>query len=500
MNLAHALVRAARTYPARPAIAVGQNITATYAHLAHRSAALATTFNRTLGLKPGDRVALITANCSEYIEIMFAAWHDGLIIVPVNAKLHRDEYHHILADTGARLCFSSTALIDELAAIKPDTCQLIEICSPDYAALFDAPAAPLADAAPDDIAWIFYTSGTTGMPKGACLSHRNLATMCYCYFADVDPTPPWRAILHAAPMSHGSGLYGLAYVMQAGLHIIPSGAGFDPDEIFDLADFWPGTSFFAAPTMVRRLTQHSRAAPRALRSISYGGGPMHVEDCLAALDKFGPKLTQLYGQGESPMTITALNAAAHIEDGKPAPRARLGSVGIAQSAVQVRTVGADGAHCDICEIGEIIVRGDSVMRGYWRNPEATAKTIRNGWLYTGDMGSFDAHGYLTLKDRSKDVIISGGQNIYPREIEEVLLRHPGVAEVAVIGRADREWGERVEAVLVKTPGSGAAAEELDQFCLQHLARFKRPKTYRFVDALPKNNTGKVLKRTLRDGP
>jgi len=490
MNLAHHLERTARHAPSAPAIALGTTVVATYSALAERAAQCAAGL-QTLGLSNGDRVAVITPNCPEYLEILYGAWHGGLVAVPINAKLHHKEYAHILSDMSARLCLCAPSILANIAAVAPEDCTLIAVGSPAYEALFQHGRATIAEHGDDDVAWIFYTSGTTGLPKGACLTHRNLTAMCYCYLTDVDPTPPWQAILHAAPMSHGSGLYALAYVMQGGLNIIPASGNFDPDEIFDLIEAWPGTAFFAAPTMVRRLTCHSRPAPgAALRAIIYGGGPMLVKDCQAALKKFGYKLTQLYGQGESPMTITALNAAAHHDDSK------LGTVGIAQSAIEVRTVTADGQPCAPGETGEIIVRGATVMKGYWQNPEATAKTIRDGWLYTGDMGAFDAAGYLTLKDRSKDVIISGGQNIYPREVEEVLIAHPAVAEVAVIGAADAEWGEHVEAVIVLQ--DVASAEDLDSFCLEHLARFKRPKHYRFVKSLPKNNTGKVLKRELRE--
>lgn len=501
MNLAQHLQRTAKAHGDKPAVALGLDVVLTYRQLAENAGLLAGGLRGALGLKANDRAAIIAPNCTQFLEVLYGIWHAGLTAVPINAKLHASEYAHILSDMDASVCFCAPSLAADIRKIAPADCRVIVLDSPDYRALMEASAFPLQDRAPTDIAWIFYTSGTTGLPKGAALTHRNLLTMSYCYLADVDPTPPWAAILHAAPMSHGSGLYALAYVMQGGVHIIPKSGGFDPDEIFNLIEAWPGTSFFAAPTMVRRLTAHARPAPGdALRSIIYGGGPMHVEDCLAALEKFGPKLTQLYGQGESPMTITALNAKAHMDGDKPAPRARLGSVGIAQSGVEVRTIDGDGNACAAGAVGEICVRGDSVMQGYWNDDAATAATLKGGWLHTGDVGVLDAEGYLTLMDRSKDVIISGGQNIYPREVEEVLMRHEAIAEVAVIGVPDRDWGESVEAVLVLENGAETTQEALDAFCLAHLARFKRPKRYRFLAALPKNNTGKVLKRALRQAP
>jgi acyl-CoA synthetase (AMP-forming)/AMP-acid ligase II len=224
---------------------------------------------------------------------------------------------------------------------------------------------------------------------------------------------------------------------------------------------------------------------------------MYVADCKAALGVFGPKLTQIYGQGETPMTITYLPKSMHVDGGHPRHEERLASVGIAQGVVQVRTVDEAGRDVAPNEIGEIIVRGDTVMSGYWQNPEATTTTLREGWLYTGDMGAFDADGFLTLKDRSKDVIISGGTNIYPREVEEVLLRHAAVAEVSVIGRPHPEWGEEVVAVVVPVAGRAVTRDELDQTCNAWIARFKRPKHYYLTGELPKNSYGKIVKTELR---
>ena len=249
--------------------------------------------------------------------------------------------------------------------------------------------------------------------------------------------------------------------------------------------------------LARRAGAHGKAPARP-KVIIYGGAPMYVQDCREALDCFGPRLAQIYGQGESPMTITALSRNAHMDTAHPRYSNRLASVGVARTGLEVRVVGADDNPAKTGEIGEILVSGDTVMAGYWGNEEATRQTLRGGWLHTGDMGIMDDDGYLTLKDRSKDVIISGGSNIYPREIEEVLLLHPQVAEVAVIGRDSSEWGEDVMAFIVRQPGSILSASALDCLCLDHIARFKRPRHYVFVDALPKNNFGKVLKTKLRE--
>ena len=227
---------------------------------------------------------------------------------------------------------------------------------------------------------------------------------------------------------------------------------------------------------------------------------MYVEDLLRGIDLLGPKFVQIYGQGEAPMTITGLTRAMHEDSGHPRYRERLGSAGVARTDVEVRVVDADGTPLPAGGIGEVVCRGDVIMRGYWNNPEATAATLKGGWLHTGDMGAFDEDGFLTLKDRSKDMIISGGTNIYPREIEEVLLKHPGVREASVVGRPHDDWGEEVVAFVVADDGVGGGGPTpgaLDRLCLDNIARFKRPKDYRFVDSLPKNNYGKVLKTELR---
>jgi long-chain acyl-CoA synthetase len=224
---------------------------------------------------------------------------------------------------------------------------------------------------------------------------------------------------------------------------------------------------------------------------------MYVADCKTAMHTFGCKLAQIYGQGESPMTITAMGKALHADSAHPRYEQRLASVGRFFAGIEVRVVDAEDSPLPTGEIGEVLVRGATVMAGYLNQPEASAQTLRGGWLHTGDVGFFDEEGFLTLRDRSKDVIISGGSNIYPREVEEVLLRHPAVAEASVVGAPDAEWGEVVEAFVVPRLGAIIEPAELDALCLDHIARFKRPKRYVFLDALPKNATGKVLKTELR---
>ncbi len=481
MNLAHLLRRAARLRPDAAAIAVGRHPVRSYGELADRVARLADGLLHTLSLRRGDRVAIAMKNCPEYLEVLFACWHAGLVAVPMNAKLHAKEFAYILDNSGAKACF----VTPDLEAAIPQALSLKEIQS-----LRNEASTEPVYAAPDDPAWLFYTSGTTGVPKGAVLTHGNLLFQTHAYFADIDKLAPGDAVLHPAPLSHGSGCYSLPNVAAGCVHVIPESGHFDPEEIFGLLDHWQNASFFAAPTMVVRLLSCPAArSPRGLRTIIYGGAPMYVADSVRAIELFGPRLYQLYGQGEAPMTITGLSQDFHRE------KVHLESAGVARTGVEVKVFDAEDRELPPGEVGEIVTRSSCVMQGYWRNPEATARAMRSGWLHTGDVGSMDPAGFLTLRDRSKDMIISGGSNIYPREIEEVLLRHPAVAECSVVGRPHPEWGEEVVAFIVKK--SSLETAQLDQLCLENIARFKRPREYRFVDALPKNNYGKVLKTELR---
>jgi long-chain acyl-CoA synthetase len=478
MNLVHLLLRSARWLPDRPALAVGKRPVRSYREMASRVARLASGLTRKFSLQEGDRVALAMRNCPEFYEVLFACWHAGLTAVPMNAKLHPKEFAYILENSGARLCF-----------VTPDLQAAVPSGIAPADALGDTEAPP-ADVDPDDVAWLFYTSGTTGVPKGAMLTHRNMLFQTHAYFADIDKLASGDSALHPAPLSHGSGLYGLPHFAAGAVNVIPESGHFEPAEIFELLEHWPGASFFAAPTMIVRLLASPAArTPRNLKTLTYGGAPMYVADCLRALELFGPRLYQLFGQGEAPMTITGLPQELHAQ------RKHLETCGMARTGVEVRIVDEEDRDVPPGEVGEIVTRSDCVMKGYWRNPEATAKAMRGGWLHTGDVGSLDAEGFLTIKDRSKDMIISGGANIYPREIEEVLLRHPAVAECSVVGRAHPEWGEEVVAFVVAR--EKVSSGELEELCLDNIARFKRPREYRFVEALPKNNYGKVLKTELR---
>jgi long-chain acyl-CoA synthetase len=503
VNIASWIERNGRSFGERSAISVGPTCHATFAEWARRTRVLAGSLRDRLGCAPGDRVLIAMTNRPEFLEALFACWHAGLLAVPLNARLHRKEFEYIAGHAAARLAFVSPDLAETVAPLAGAVEGLEHVIvtgSAEWRRLLEGDGIDLVARAPEDPAWLFYTSGTTGRPKGATLTHRNLLVAALSYFADIDPVTPEDAVLQAAPLSHGAGLYGLPHIAKAANSIIPESGHFDPAEVAVLLGAYRGVSFFAAPTMVTRLVaqpEFADADHRGLKTIIYGGAPMYVADLERALDLLGPRLAQIYGQGEAPMTITSLSKAHHAGRAHPRWRERLGSTGIARTDVEVRVVDAEDRDVAPGESGEVLVRGDVVMAGYWRDEAATRRTLAGGWLHTGDVGAFDEDGFLTLKDRSKDVIISGGANIYPREIEEVLLRHDDVVEASVIGRPDPEWGESAVAFVVRRPGSAVAKAELDTLCLEWIARFKRPKAYLFVDALPKNNYGKVLKTELR---
>ncbi|MDN5842750.1 MAG: AMP-binding protein [Alcaligenaceae bacterium] len=501
MNIVQLLLTRARQYPHAPAITFS-GATTTFEALADTVTRMAGALQAQLGLRPGDRVALWMENRPEFLESLFACWVAGVCVVPVNAKLHGREVAHIIQNSGAKVVLTTAylegALRDQMGADEAAV-TVIVADHQEYRSLALGEPIVCHDAAPTDPAWIFYTSGTTGFPKGAILSHRNLIFMSLAYYADIEQVAPGQTMVHAAPLSHGSGQYLLPHLFAGGHQVIlPK---FDVRQVLEAFTQYEGVSIFAVPTMITRLVQCVEQMPDwkgDVRTIIYGGAPMYFVDLVKAMEVFGTGFYQLYGQGESPMTITGLTRREHALAREAGDAVHLASCGVARTGVEVRVVDPETGHeLGPGQLGEIVARSDCVMAGYWNNPAATASALRDGWLWTGDIGVMDEQGYLALRDRSKDMIISGGTNIYPREIEEVLLIHDAVSECAVVGRPHGDLGEEPVAFIVCHEGKDVSATELDELCLQHIARFKRPRDYRYIESLPKSNYGKILKSQLR---
>ena len=504
MNIAHWLGRTAQEYGDQPAIFLGTELNCRYDELEY-SVRQISTWLQGLGVKPGDRVALFMLNHPDYLRLLFAIWYSGGVAVPINAKLHAKEAFWIIDNSEAKFTFASQEQSISLLKVCGDLGRNINVFDLSGGILLEVTKnCAMSSIFPrnsSDLAWLFFTSGTTGRPKGVMITHGMLKSMAMSYLADVDTVLLEDVTLYSAPFSHGAGLYSIIHVLKPAGHVFPVTGGFDSEEILAISEHFKSVHMFAAPTMVKRLTAASKARgikPTGLRTIVYAGGPMYKADIIEALDWFGPIFVQIYGQGECPMAITALSRQAIDNRSHPRWEARLTSVGIAQSDVEVQIWGETGQPVTTGQSGEIMVRGDPVMPGYWRNTKASNEALQNGWLRTGDIGIMDSEGYITLKDRSKDLIISGGSNIYPREVEEVLLMHASIAEAAVVGRKHIEWGEEVVAFIVVTTAKNLSAETLSQFCRQHIAAFKLPKAYIVIEALPKNNYGKILKRDLRN--
>jgi acyl-CoA synthetase (AMP-forming)/AMP-acid ligase II len=509
MNVGSLLTQAARSAPQHPAVVYG-DLRRTYREVNERADRMASALERA-GIGKGDRVAILQHNCPELLETLFAIFKAGATAVPINSRSHPKEFAYIVADSGAKaLVFTEefSAGIDSVRGEMPDAKLFVCIgATPAWAQNFDAFLATGAsthadaDVAASDLAWLFYTSGTTGKPKGAMVSHGNLQFMTDRYPREVYQLRDDDVVMHAGPMTHGSGLWILPITAGAGTHLIPTSRNFDPDQIFSLIQSRRVTKIaFIAPTMVTMLL-NSPAVDKydtsSLRFVGYGGSPMYVEDLKRAVKRFGPVFCQIYGQGESPMTITMLTPEDHRLRDDPVAERRLASAGRVREDIVVAVLDENDKELGPEQIGEIAIQGDVVMQGYWNKPEATAEAFKNGWYHTGDLGTRDADGYVYLLDRKKELIISGGANIYPREVEEALLLHPGVLEVAVIGLPDRLWGESVMAVVRPRPGANPTEEELVELCRANLAGYKKPRYFRFVADLPKSGYGKILKRELK---
>lgn len=509
MNIGKFFTNSAMTFPDNLAIAYGAQ-ELSYKEANERINKLANALNE-LGIKKGDHVALIQYNTPSFLETVFACFKAGIAIVPINHRLHPAEVSYIIDNSEAVAIFLSEEFKEDIQSRRSETPKIKHyVCMSNpppemmnYEDLLKGKSSQYeeVEVTRDDVAWIFYTSGTTGRPKGAMLTHGNLLAMTMNYYADLSPLGPDDAILHGAPLSHGSGLYALPNIAKAAANVILESKSFEAKAVCETIEKRKITNMFMAPTMIKILITSPDIGKydlSSLHTVTYGGAPMYVEDLKEAVQKMGQIFVQIYGQAECPMTISYLRKEEHLVEGTEKQMRRLSSAGITRTDIEIKIVDEGDNIVAPGVMGEIACRGEEVMKGYWEKPEATAESLKGGWLHTGDLGLVEQDGYLYIMDRAKDMIISGGENIYSREVEDVILEYPAVHEVAVIGVPDDYWGEAVKAVVVLKGGIKATDAEIIDFCKNNMSSYKKPKTIEFIDSLPKNSYGKVLKTELRE--
>ena len=461
------------------------------------------------GVAKGDRILVQAKNSNQMFESMFAAFRLGAVWVPTNFRQNPDEVAWLAAASGASAMICGRDFPDHakaaLAAAPAIRFTIAIGDAPfgeDYDAVVAAHAgrkAAVADVLHDDPCWFFFTSGTTGRPKAAVLTHGQMAFVLTNHLCDLFPGTTHRdASLVVAPLSHGAGIHQLAQAARGAKTILMPGERFDIPEAWRLVEEHRVTNMFTVPTIVKMLTEHPSVDERdhsSLRHVIYAGAPMYREDQKHALRKLGPVLVQYFGLGEVTGNITVLPRDLHdAEDGE---HVKVGTCGYERTGMQVSIQDDQGNELPPGQQGEICVCGVAVFAGYYDNPEANAKAFRNGWFRTGDLGHLDEEGFLFITGRASDMYISGGSNVYPREIEEKLLTHPAIAECAIVGVPDRTWGEVGIAVCVLRPGAELAEEDLLGWLGPKIARYKMPKRAVFWDELPKSGYGKITKKTIK---
>lgn len=512
MILNRVIRRAVRYFPDRTAT-ICEDRKQTYRELGQRIQVLARALGK-LGVGRGDRVAIYLLNSAQFLETVYACFELNAVVVPLNTRLAAEELVFIINDAECK-AFVTDDVLQPLAASFKGRLQGIEHFIAigggagfvDYETLIaeyadaDAPLPENDEASDEELAGLFYTSGTTGLPKGVMLSHRNLWMNALHTLAARAPEPQ-QNFLHAAPMFHLATFPAAINVtINGGTHTILR--KFDLKALMELIERERVTSTVLVPTMINFLINHPDFGQHnlsSLRRITYGASPMPVELLKRTMEALpGVEFFQGYGQTESSPLLTALLPEDHHFDGDERLAQRLGSCGRPVAGVEVEVVNEDGQPVKLGEAGEVVARGPNVMMGYWKRPEETEQTLRGGWLHTGDMAMVDEDGYLYLVDRKKDMIISGGENVYSTEVENAIYRHPAIREAAVIGIPNEFWGEAVTAIVTIKPGTHLTEQELIAFCAARLADYKVPKRVELREGeLPKSGTGKILKKELRE--
>jgi long-chain acyl-CoA synthetase len=482
------LRRAVQVGADRPAV-VCEGISLTYAEMSDRCRRLVGAL-RGIGIDDGDRVAVVSPNCHRYLELYQAVPGAGMVVVPLNQRHSDAELRYALEDSGAKVLFAGRPVGD-----LPDCVSTVIDVGEAYEA-FIAGAAPAdfpAAVSEDDLAGLFYTGGTTGAAKGVMLTHRNLVANAM-HMQLAWPFTPETCWLVVAPLFHAAGSIAvLSTVWNAGRHVLLP--AFDPGAVLDLIERERVTATLVVPSMLAAINEEQLARPRdvsSLQLVSFGGAPSATETLRRAHQAFpGARLLHLYGATETaPIATGVLGVEALLDS----PRAR--SCGQPAVGVDVEIRTADGGRAAVGEVGEVVVRGPNVMGAYWNKPDQTAAALRDGWYFTGDLGYMDDEAFVFLVDRAKDMIVTGGENVYSTEVEDALYRHPAVLEAAVFGVPDAKWGEAVHAVVV--PRARVTAEELIAHCRDSIAGYKVPKALELrAEPLPKSGAGKVLKRELR---
>ncbi len=464
-----------------------------------------------LAVKKGDRVCILLPNCLEYVELDLALAKLGAIKVPLLARLHSNEWATIIDDSEANTLVFEEGLLPEVLRGRSRIQGLKNlICVTRHqkelpAGVFDfhdllskaSADEPLTHVFPEDVIALMYTGGTTGKPKGVIHTHNTWVSIALGHLLE-DDMDRQCITLHAAGLPHASGFLQLPTLLRGGTNVILE--HFDAEEFFATVEKESVTHVFLAPTMVYMLLDHpdlKRYNLTSLRCLLYGGAPMHVERLKEAINAFGPCLMGGYAQMEAANLICRLYPEEHVKTSSDKLMRRLTSCGRPVTMVQLRIVDDQEKDVPPEEPGEIIIRGPHVMKGYWRRERETAAALRNGWLHTGDVARMDENGYVYIVDRKKDMIISGGLNIYSREVEEAVHQHPAVAQAAAIGLPDSKWGERLTAVVLLREGEQATEDEIITFCKERLTDYKCPKSIKFIDRMPLTPAGKIDKKQLR---